>query len=71
MAAEPLVAALPPDLTLYAGCVVRLVAIDPTTGATVAGVNVGNVSLFVRNVGGGALDELDFGPFRLVVGPEG
>ena len=69
MAALPLIAGLPPDCTLYAGCRVRVVAINPTTGAAVTGVRVANVSLFVRNVGAGASADLAYGQWRLVPGP--
>ena len=59
--AEPLIAGLPPNLNLSAGYIVRLTALDPTTGATVAGVALSNVSVFVTNLRGGPLDE-DIGP---------
>jgi hypothetical protein len=68
---QPFIQPLPPDLSLYAGCVVRVTAIDPSTGNTVAGVTVSNVSLFVTNLRGDSTDALDFGPFKLVLGPEG
>ena len=56
MAAAPMTAGLPVDCTLSAGYVVRLVAIDPTTGAAVAGVQLSDVSFFVTDLeaGGGA-----------------
>lgn len=65
---EPITAGLPPDLVLGAGYVIRLAALNPTTGATVAGVTLSNVSIFVRNVGEGAVGDLTSGPWLLVPG---
>lgn len=70
MAAQPITGGLAPDLTLYAGCVVRIRAISPTTGATVSGVQLSNVQLFVRNVGGSAPTALESGVFKFVPGPQ-
>ena len=47
---QPLKAGLPPDCTLSAGYVVRLVALDPATGANVANVQLSNVSFFVTDL---------------------
>ena len=47
-------AGLPADCTLSAGYIVRLVALDPTTGASVAGVNLRDVSFFVTDLNPGA-----------------
>lgn len=69
--AEPLIAGLPPFLQLGAGYQMRLQALDPATGLTVAGVKVANVSLFVQNAGGGSPEGLAEGPFLLVTGAEG
>jgi hypothetical protein len=52
--AEPLTAGLPPDCVLSAGYTVRLVALDPTTGNTVAGVNLSDISFFVTDLAGNA-----------------
>jgi hypothetical protein len=43
--AQKLTAALPPDLDLPANFIVRVSALDPTTGALVSGVNVSNVAI--------------------------
>jgi hypothetical protein len=67
--AQPLTASLPPDLALYAGCSVRVIALDPTTGATVTGVRLANVSLYIQNVGEGALQDFAEGEWSLVPGP--
>jgi hypothetical protein len=63
--------ALPPDMGLSAGYIVRFNAIDPTTGADVAGVKFTNAILHVRNIGGTNDAALASGPFKLVIGPEG
>lgn len=67
--AQPFDVALPPDLLLAGGYKVRVTAIDPTTGNTVAGVNVSNVTLQVEDLGGVGADALQSGPFMLVMGP--
>ena len=69
MAAQPMIAGLPPDLSLYAGCIIRVRLIDPVTGAAIAGGVLSNVSIFIRNIGGSTLDELVYGDWRLVPGP--
>ena len=63
---EPLTVALPPGFDLDETYQIRVTALDPTTGATVAGVNVGDVTLMVDNIVGG---DLSFGPFFAVPGP--
>lgn len=65
---QPLTVALPPNLDLWDGCVIRVTALDPATGNTVSGVNVSNVTLEVDLLTG---DDLTSGPFMLVTGPEG
>jgi hypothetical protein len=52
VATSVLVAGLPPDLDLDDNYIIRVDAIDPTTGATVAGVNVTYLSIFAVNLGG-------------------
>jgi len=52
MSAEPLQGSLPPDCELSAGYVIRLVALDPTTGARISGVTLSEVSLFVTDLQG-------------------
>lgn len=68
-AAAPQQNALPPGLHLPAGWIVRVSAVDATTGAAVAGVVLRNVSLDVTDVGGGGLEGLVSGEFQLVLGP--
>lgn len=42
--AQPLIVSLPPNLDLWPGCIIRVTAVSPTTGATVGGVRVSNIS---------------------------
>lgn len=42
-----------PLIRLYGGMVIKLEAIDPTTGATVAGVTVADVTIYGRELDGG------------------
>jgi hypothetical protein len=56
---QPLIAALPQDLVMASGYVIRLTALSPTTGATITGVIVTDVTFQVRpvNIGpGGTTD---------------
>ena len=66
---QTLTAALPADLDLPDGYIVTWAAIDPTTGADVAGVVVSGVSLFGTKLGQGGGGTSDLGPFMLVPGP--
>jgi hypothetical protein len=66
--AQPLIVTLPPNLDLWEGCIIRVTAVSPTTGATVAGVRVSNVSFEGASDNP---DELAYGPFMLVTGPQG
>lgn len=68
--AQPLIVALPPGLELWGGCTVSVAALDPSTGAPVAGVNVANVTLEVEVTEGSEAD-LEVGPFMLTPGPRG
>ncbi len=65
----PLIAALPGDMDLPDGYIVTWAAIDPTTGADVAGVKVSGVSMFGTLLGTGDNSTVNFGPFMLVPGP--
>lgn len=67
--AAPMKTALPPDMGLSAGYIIRFNAIDPTTGANVSGVTFTNAVLHVRNLTGGPAEALASGPFMLVPGP--
>ena len=68
MSAPPLVAGLPPDLDIDGGYILRFDAVDPVTGATVAGVKVSAVAIGAADLAGTA-GALAAGPFMLVPGP--
>jgi hypothetical protein len=63
----PLIADLPPDCTLSAGYVVRLTALDPTTGAVVAGVTLSDISFFVTDLAPDGGTFTDDAPMPLLV----
>ena len=63
---QPLIVPLPPGLELWGDCVIRVTALDPTTGSVVSGVQASNVTIEVDHIGG----ELAYGPFMLVTGPK-
>lgn len=69
MPAQPLLGGLPPDLQLSAGYIIRVRLLSPTTGASVAGGVGSNVVIFVRNIGGGNVEDLETNQWRLVNGP--
>jgi hypothetical protein len=48
--AQKLTAGFPRDLDLAASFVIQLTAVDPTSGAVVAGVNVSNVAIVAAPV---------------------
>lgn len=54
--AAPLTASLPPGLHLDDGYTIRLAAIDPSTGGSVAGVKFTDVSYMVDQLAGQPLD---------------
>lgn len=66
---QPLTIELPANLELDDTYQVRVTAISAATGAVVAGVNVGEVTLIVDNLSGGDLTAGTFGPFMFVPGP--
>jgi hypothetical protein len=66
--AQPLIVTLPPNLDLWPGCIIRVTAVDPATGSTVAGIRVSNISIEGVSDDGAALA---YGPFMLVTGPSG
>jgi hypothetical protein len=65
----PHIVALPPDVDLDGGSIIRVTAIDPTTGNTVAGVRISDVSIQVIDVSGAGDSAFASGPFMLVPGP--
>lgn len=68
MATDSLMAPLP-DLTLEGGMMVKLEAIDPTTGLAVAGVTVRAIAIYGPSPEPDKVVELSGGPFMLVPGP--
>lgn len=68
---QAVTASLAEDLDLPDGYQVVWAAIDPTTGADIAGVKVSNVSLFGTNLGEGTITGTQqLGPYMLVPGPQ-
>lgn len=68
--AQPVTGSFPGELDLPDGYVVVWAAVNPTTGADVAGVKVSNVSIFGTNLGSGTTDgSFTLGPYMLVPGP--
>lgn len=63
---QPLEASMPQNLDLGQGYTLRVTALNPSTGALVAGVKVGQMVITCDNIAGG---NLAFGPFLLVPGP--
>lgn len=66
--AAPYTLPLPPELYLSGGYVIRLTALNATTGAVVPSVNISNASFQVELTSGDAA-ALAAGPFSLVPGP--
>lgn len=64
---QPKAVALPPNIHLWDSCIVRVAALDPTTGNIVAGVTVSNVSLQVDDVTGGSDQQLASGTFQPIL----
>lgn len=69
--AKPFTAAMPPNLDLDGNYTLRLTAVDPTTGNSVNGITVSNLTIYVTNVGSGQVTDLGFGDWLLVPGPGG
>ena len=63
--AQPLNIALPPNLVLWDGCIIRVTAIDATTGALVTGVDVADVSFEVSTDSTADLTSGNFKPVLL------
>lgn len=64
------VAPMPQDIDLVGNYTIRLTAIDPTTGALIANVNVESLVITAATVGATVPGDLAVGPFLLVPGPE-
>lgn len=68
--AIPLSGPLPLNLDLTGDYIIRLNAIDATTGATVSGVTVSLATYQVTPTGGTTADQLQAGPYLYVQGPQ-
>lgn len=60
---------MPPDYDLDDTYQIRVTALNPSTGAVVAGVKVGAVTFMVDRIAGSGDLDVGFGPFMLVPGP--
>jgi hypothetical protein len=67
--AQPLTVPFPPNLVLTDGWVVKIAAVDPTTGADVSGVEITEALLQVEVIEGAGGAALSSGPFMFVPGP--
>jgi hypothetical protein len=65
----PVKTGLPENLIVGDGFTIRFTAVDPTTGALVAGVKVSAVNVGCEIVDAGVGGGLQLGPFMLVPGP--
>jgi hypothetical protein len=59
-----------PEMQVGFGYRVAFEAVDPTTGAAVAGVTVSAATIFVRDEKEPELEKVDVGPFMYVNGPD-
>jgi hypothetical protein len=62
-------ASMPPNLEITDGYTVRLTALDPTTGNQVSGVTVQDLVMENNLLGATTAEQLAYGPFLLVPGP--
>lgn len=67
--AKPQQAPFPQEIVIGPNWTVEFDAIDPVTGASVAGVLVSDVNMTATNAKTGKLEKLDVGPYMLVPGP--
>lgn len=67
--AKPQQSPLPQELIIGPNWEIIFDAIDPSTGAPVAGVNVTNANVTATNAISGQTETLTVGPFMLVPGP--
>jgi hypothetical protein len=67
--AQKLNASMPDGLDLDELYTIRFAALDPVTGAAVAGVVISGVQIIAHNIGNAEGEALSVGPFMLVPGP--
>lgn len=65
----PVKTGLPDNMSIGPGYTIRFTAVDPTTGAVVAGVTVSDASIFCTASSGVGGTDLSSGPFMFVPGP--
>ena len=65
----PVKTGFPDDVRAGDGWTIEFAAVDPTTGADVAGVVISQVNIGGAQTGGPALTDAQFVPFMLVPGP--
>lgn len=65
----PVKTGFPDDIRAGGAWTIEFAAVDPTTGADVAGVVVSLVNIGGEVEAGSVADNLAFGPFMLVPGP--
>ncbi len=63
---QPLTAPMPAGLDIVSGFQIQVTALDPTTGAQVAGVTVSNIVIEAEAVGVGTVASGDFVPLPLL-----
>lgn len=63
--AQKLTASMPENMDLDGTYTVRWAALDPATGADVAGVEISNAAMLVSQVSPGGADELEGSGFTL------
>ena len=68
--AQKITASMPEGMDLDNSFTIQWAALDPSSGAAVAGVNVSNVGMLVAQVSPGTADDLAVGPFMIVPGPQ-
>ena len=66
----PVKTGFPDDVRAGGAWTIEFAAVDPTTGADVAGVVISQVNIGGELEGGAGAENLDFGPFMLVPGPQ-
>lgn len=67
---KKLTASMPEGMDLDGSYTLQWAALDPSTGADVAGVVVSQAAMLVTQVSPGTAEDLQVGPFMLVPGPE-
>jgi hypothetical protein len=63
---KPLTVPLPPNITLWGDCRLRVVALDPADGSIVSGVTITSFTIECVQLRG---KRIDSGPYMLVPGP--